>query len=77
VYQPIHLEMAFMVIYTSVVTGINLIWSIPLAARPKSSVCVRLHAGAAVSNPAQGHGFLYFVVSDRGLCDGSIPHPEQ
>ena len=77
VYQPMHVRMTFMFLYTSAVTAINLIWPIPVAARSKASVCGRSLTGIAGSNPARGHVCLYFVMLGRGLCDGSIPHPQE
>ena len=77
VYQPIHVRMTFMLIYTSAVTGVNLIWPILVAARSKASVCGLSLAGIAGSNPARGHLCLYFVMSGKGLCNGSFPRPEE
>jgi len=55
VYQPIHVRMTFMLIYMSVVTGVNHIWPIPVAAQSKVSVCGRSFVGIAGSSPARGH----------------------
>jgi hypothetical protein len=77
VYQPIPVRMTFMFLYTNVVTAINLVWPIPVAARSKASVCGRSLTEIAGSNPARGHVCLYFVMLGRGLCDGLIPHPEE
>ena len=77
VYQPIRVRMTFMLIHTVAVTGVNLIRPIPVAARSKASVCGRSLAGIAGSNPARGHVCIHFVMSGRGLCCGSIHHPEE
>ena len=52
-----------------------------MAARSKASVCGRLLAGTAGSNPTGGHGCLTVVsvvcCAGRSLCDGLITHPEE
>jgi hypothetical protein len=53
----------------------------PVAARSKALVCARLLVGVAGSNPAGGAWISVSceccVLSGRGLCDGTIHHPEQ
>ena len=50
-----------------------------MAERSKSRVCGRFLAGIVGSNPAWGVNvcLLCSVTSDRGLCDGPIPRPEE
>jgi hypothetical protein len=55
----------------------------PVAARSKAYVCVRLVAGIAGSNPAEGMDVYlscsYVVLScvGIGLCNGLITRPEE
>ena len=50
-----------------------------VTARSKEWVCRRSLAGIAGLNSAGGTDVCHecFVLSGRGLCDGSIPHPEE
>jgi hypothetical protein len=47
---------------------------IPVAARCKAYICCRSLAGIEGSDPAGG--FLFCVLSGRGLCVGLISRPE-
>jgi len=52
---------------------------IPLAVRSKAWVCGRSLSGIADPKPAEAWISVYCefcVLSGRGLCDGSIIHPE-
>jgi hypothetical protein len=46
-------------------------------AQSKAWICGRSLAGIAGSNPAGGVYVLFLVLSGRGLCDGSISHPDK
>jgi hypothetical protein len=52
-----------------------------VAARSKASICSSSFAGIVGSNPSRGHGYLSHVnnvcCKGGGLCDGTIPHPEE
>jgi hypothetical protein len=49
---------------------------VPVAARSKAWVSGRSLARSVVSNPTWRHGWLLWVLSGRGLCDGLITRPE-
>jgi hypothetical protein len=53
--------------------------SIPVAARSKVWICRRTLFGIAGSNPTGSMDFCHecFVLSDRGLCNELLTHPEK
>jgi hypothetical protein len=79
-HDPLINQTSPLTCYSKFLQLANTVPPIPVVQRSRKRVCGRSRVGIAVSNPAGARKSVYCkccVLSCRGLCDGTIPRPEE